>query len=191
MTPDRKLALAGAATFLVTGFFAADGLVRGEVAATEAVNDLPGVVIDALQVAMQLGTTPAIFLVAAITVVVSDADWRRVLVAVILAGGVSWAASHVAKDVVERPRPAAYSDEVVVRSGADGHGWPSTHVSTATGTLVAAALIARRTPAAALGVATVVGVGRMAVGVHLPFDVLGGLGLGAAVAVVVVELTDR
>lgn len=191
MTPERELALVGAATFLVTGFFAADGLVRGEVAATEAVNDLPGVVIDALQVVMQLGTTPAIFLVAAITVVVSNTDWRRVLVAVILAGGVSWAASHVAKEVVERPRPAAYSNELVIRSGADGFGWPSTHVATATGTLVAAALVAGRRPTAAIALAGVVGLGRMAVGVHLPFDVLGGLGLGAAVAVVVVELTDR
>lgn len=191
MTPDRKLALVGAVTFLVTGALAADGLVRGEVAATELVNALPGVIVDALEVVMQLGTTPAIFLVAAITIVVSDTDWRRALVAVILAGGLSWAASHVAKDVVERPRPAAYTNELVIRSGASGHGWPSTHVSTATGTLVSAALVARRRPTAAVGLAGVVGLGRMAVGVHLPLDVLGGLGLGVAIAVVVVEIADR
>ncbi len=191
MTPERKLGLVGAATFLVTGILAVDGAVRGEIAATEVVNALPGPVVDALELVMQLGTTPAILLIAAVTVVVSNADWRRVALAVVLAGGVSWAASHVAKDAVERPRPVAYTSEVVVRADAGGFGWPSTHVSTAAGALTAAALVSRRRPSAAIGLAGLVGIGRMAVGVHLPLDVLGGLGLGVGVAIVVVELVDR
>ena len=80
---------------------------------------------------------------------------------------------------------------MVIYSGAGGYGWPSTHTATAAGTLTAAALVSRRRPTAAIGLAGVVGVARLAVGVHLPLDVIGGLGLGVAVAVVIVELVDR
>lgn len=60
-------------------------------------------------------------------------------------------------------------------------------------------MIRRLSPAARLGlggllalvVGAVVGVGRMAAGVHLPLDVVGGLGMGAAAAAVVVVLADR
>lgn len=191
MTPDRKVGLVAVAVFAVTGLLAADRAVRGEVALTELVNSLPGPVIDALEIIMQLGTTPAIVLVAAVTAVVASVDWRRAVVAVLVAGGVAWAASHVAKDVVERPRASAYSSEVVVRDDADGFAWPSTHVSTAAGSLVAAALVAGRRPGGAVAMAGMVGVGRMAVGVHLPLDVVGGLALGTAVAIAVVDIVDR
>lgn len=191
MSVRRRLGAAGAVVTIGTGWLALDGLQPGELGLTEACNRLPDVVITVLEVVMQLGTRPAIVLVAVVTAVVADVDWRRALVVVVVAGGLAWGGAAVGKDVVERPRPAAYTDEIEVRGGASNSGWPSSHTAVATGSLVAAAMVARRRVEPALVVATVVGIGRMAVGVHLPLDVVGGLGLGMVAAVLVAELADR
>lgn len=191
MSDRRRWGLGAALVCGLAGALATDGVVWGEIGATEAANGLPDPVIDALELVMQLGARPAILLIAVVAVVVADVDWKRVVLAVVLAGGLSWAGAASAKDVVERPRPVAYTSEVVVRGASSGSGWPSSHTAVAAGALTAAALVARRRPAPAVVLAGVVGFGRMAVGVHLPLDVVGGLGLGVAVAVVVVELVDR
>lgn len=187
----RRLALVATAVTVIAGIIAHDGVLWGEVGATEAVNDLPDLVIDGLELVMQLGTRPAVLLVAAVAVVVSGGDWKRVAAAVVLAGGIAWLGASVGKDIVDRPRPAAYSDEVVVHGGSSSSGWPSSHTAVASGSLTAAALVARRPISAALVLAGVVGLARMAVGVHLPLDVVGGLALGVTTAVVVVWLVDR
>lgn len=189
---SRRFGLLGAVVVVVTGLLAERHRWRGELGATQAANDLPGPVTGALDVVMQLGTRPAIILVAVVAVVTSDVDWRRVALGVVLAGGVAWAGATVAKDVVERPRPAA-ADELTVRDDADGWGWPSSHTAVATATLAAAATFSRRRRALVLAVAVgaVVGFARMAMGVHLPLDVAGGLGVGLAAAAVGVLVADR
>ncbi len=176
--------------FLASGFVASSDSLWGEVGITEALNSMPDDVVDGLAIVMQLGTTPAILLVAVVAVVVTPGDWRRAGLAVVLAGALSWVLSDVAKEVVERPRPVAYSSEIELHDDAAGFGWPSTHASIAAGTLVAASLVARRRPGAALLLVAVVGVARMAVGVHLPLDVVGGIGLGVAIAAVVTAIVD-
>lgn len=187
----RGLGLVAIVAAVVSGIIASDGVLWGEVGVTEAVNDLPSLVIDALELVMQLGTRPAVLLVAAVAVVVSGGDWKRVAAAVVLAGGIAWAGAAAGKDVVERPRPAAYSQQIVVRGDTSSSGWPSSHTAVAAGSLTAAALVSRRSATAAVVLAAVVGVGRMAVGVHFPLDVIGGLGLGVTTAVIVVWLVDR
>lgn len=191
MTTPLRLGAAAAVLTALSGFVAASGAVWGEVGAVETVNALPGPVVGALELVMQLGARPAILLVAAVAVVVADADGRRVFVAVVLAGAVAWAGATVAKDVIERPRPAAYSDQIELHDDPEGFGWPSSHVAVAAGSLTAAALVARRRPGPAIVLAAVVGVGRMAVGVHLPLDVVGGLGIGVTAAVVIVAVVRR
>lgn len=191
MTSDRKLGLIAAAVVAVTGMLASDGLVRGELATTEALNDLPRPIIDAFEIVMQLGTRPAILLIAAVAAVVSRAKWKQVVVAVVLAGGLAWGASTVAKDVVDRPRPDRFTADLVVSSDASGSGWPSTHAAIGAAALTAAALAAGQRPSTAIALAGLVGVARIAVGVHFPLDVVGGLGLGVAIAVVVVEVVHR
>ncbi len=186
----RRLGASALVAFLVTGFLASAGSLPGEVGATEALSSLPDVIIDILAIVMQLGTLPVILLVTAVVVVVAPGDWRRAGIAVIVAGALSWGMSNLAKEVVERPRPAAYSSEVEIHDDASGFGWPSTHTSIAAGTLTAAALVSRRRPSAAIVLAAAVGVGRMAVGVHLPLDVIGGLCLGVAIASIVTAIVD-
>jgi len=182
---------AGAAVVALGALVAARAVVVGEVALAEAANDLPATVVDVLEAVMQLGTRGAIPLVAVVAGVLADRRRLRVGMVVAVAGLAAWWGASLLKDAVERPRPVGVGAEVELRDGAAGWGFPSSHVSVAAGVLVAAALATRRPPAAALAVAGVVGLGRMAVGVHLPLDVVGGLGLGAAVAALAVFLALR
>lgn len=189
--PVPRAGAAGAAAFGLAAIVAARTVVTGEVALTEAANDLPGPVVDALEVVMQLGSRAAIPLVAIVAAVLADRRRFRVALAVVLAGLAAWLAASAGKEVVARPRPSALGAEVELRDHGSGPGFPSSHVSVAAGALVAAALALRRPAAAAAGVAATVGLGRMAVGVHLPLDVVGGLGLGAAAAALAVFLALR
>lgn len=191
LAPNVRLGVAGALVAAAGSVVARRGLVRGEVALTEAANDLPGVVIDGLEVVMQLGARPTIVLVALVAAVLADGRRARVVVAVLLAGTASWFVAGQLKDAVDRPRPAAVGADVAVLDEATASGYPSSHTAVAAGSLAAAALALRRPVGAALAVAAVVGLARMAVGVHLPLDVVGGLGVGAAAAALAVHLALR
>lgn len=186
-----RLATVAAVIAVGTGLVATRALVVGEVATTETLNALPDPVIDGLTLIMQLGARPAILLIAVVAVVVTPGDWRRIVFAVVAAGALSWLASDLAKEIVERPRPTGFAAEVDIQDHATGFGWPSTHTAIAAGSLAAAALIGRRGVVPALVVAGTVGIARMAVGVHLPLDVVGGLALGVAIAAAVVAVVDR
>ncbi|MDE0803363.1 MAG: phosphatase PAP2 family protein [Acidimicrobiales bacterium] len=185
-----RLTAVAAGLTVAAGLVATRSLVLGEVAVTETINSLPSLAIDGLEVVMQLGTRPAILLVAVVAVVVTPGDWRRIAFAVVVAGALSWLGSDLAKDIVERPRPGGFAADVDVRDHATGFGWPSTHTAIAAGSLTAAALAGRRGVAPALVVAGTVGIARMAVGVHLPLDIVGGLALGVAIASAVVAVVD-
>lgn len=191
LSPARRLAIAGLAILVGAGVVAGRTARLGEVAVTEALNGLPDPVVDALGLVMQLGARPAILLVAVVAAVLVDRRRARVAAAVVLAGGLAWIGATVIKDVAERPRPPALGADVAVHDDVDDHAFPSAHVAIATGSLAAAGVAARRRPAPALVLGGVVGVGRMAAGVHLPLDVIGGLGLGALAAAVALEVADR
>lgn len=191
MSPRRRAGLVGVAAVAGSWVLASGGVRWGELGLTEAVNAAPELVVDALAVVMQLGARPAILLVAVVAAVVGPTDWRRAVAVVVLAGGLAWAGAAVVKDIVERPRPAAYSTEIEVRGGSSSSGFPSSHTAVAAGALVGAALVTRADLRPAVAVAGLVGLGRMAVGVHLPLDVVGGLGLGVAVAAGVDAVVSR
>lgn len=189
--PWVRLGAFAGLVFLAAGYVASTGTLVGELGLVEFVNGWPDPVVDVLALVMQLGTRPVILIAAAVVAVVAPGDWRRAALAVALAGLLSWAAADFAKEIVERPRPAAFTDGLVFdHGGAPGFAYPSTHTAIAAGTLVAAALVARRGPAVALAVAALVGLGRIAVGVHFPLDVVGGIALGIGVAVACVRLID-
>lgn len=188
---DLRLGLAGAAVLALGALVAARTVLAGEVGLVEAANDLPRPVVDALEVVMQLGARPAILLVPLVAAVLADGRRVRVAVAVLVAGGAAWYATAQVKDVVDRPRPEALGAEVEVLDHARGRGFPSSHTGVATALLVSAALALRRPVAAALALGALVGLARMAVGVHLALDVVGGLGLGALAAALSVHLALR
>jgi len=71
-------------------------------------------------------------------------------------------------------------------------GFPSGHAAvTAALTAVVAAHLSRRWLIVALALGTIVILGRLYVGAHLPLDVVGGIGLGLAVGGAVRLLTGR
>lgn len=113
------------------------------------------------------------------------ASWRRTVVAAGLSAGVALALGKVISDLVDRARPfVADSHGVHLFSHhAADPGFPSDHATAAFAIAVAIVLRKRGWGIFALVAATVLSIGRVAIGVHYPSDVLAGAALGAAVAV--------
>jgi undecaprenyl-diphosphatase len=112
--------------------------------------------------------------------------WRRAAVAAVLSSGLALAIGKVISELVDRARP------FVIDSGGvhlfSGHsadpGFPSDHATASFAIATAIFLRHRRWGVVALIAAAVLSVGRVAIGVHFPSDVLAGAALGAAAALV-------
>lgn len=102
-----------------------------------------------------------------------------------LSGSVAWVGALVAKAVVGRGRPDVLlgiePSEVLETAG-----YPSGHTATVVALVVALwPELYRHERVVAAGIAVLVALGRLELGVHLPLDVLGGALLGALVAMAV------
>ena len=143
------------------------------------VNDLPDALYPAFWVVMQAGNVLAVG-VASVVVAATRRFWLAANLA--FTGIGVWLAARWIKDQVGRERPADLLDGVHLRGPHDnGLGFVSGHaaVAVAIATLIAPYLD-RRLRWLAVLVATLVGVSRLYVGAHLPFDVIGGAALGWA-----------
>jgi undecaprenyl-diphosphatase len=142
--------------------------------------------------ALFIATLAAIFFVAAGD---RGRPGRRASVAAGLSAGLALAIGKVISELIDRPRP------FVVDSGGvhlfSGHaadaGFPSDHATAAFAIAMAIYLRHRGWGAVALVAAAVLSVGRVALGVHYPSDVLAGaaLGIGAALALWAPRLRRR
>lgn len=162
-----------------------------EVDVNRTINDAPAWVAHALWPVMQLGTLWAPLVIAGLI-----AWWgHNRLLALCLVGAtlVTWTAVRVLKHAVDRGRPPAFLDDVVVRDGmAKGLGFPSGHSAIAAMTaIVCMALVPRRHRWILVVVAVTVGVARIVHGVHLPADVVGGWSFGVLVGVATLAVYDR
>jgi len=111
---------------------------------------------------------------------------RRAVVAAGLSAGLALAIAQVVSRVVDRPRPFVSHPGAVhlfARHAADA-GFPSDHTTAAFAIAVALLLRSRPWGIAALVAATVLGLTRVAMGIHYPTDVLGGAVIGAVAALV-------
>jgi membrane-associated phospholipid phosphatase len=142
---------------------------------------LPFVVVWPL---MQLGNVLVVPASAALA-----AAFRRWRLAgeLLLAGAGTYLLAKVVKGIVPRGRPDGLLTDVVIRGAeAHGRGFISGHAATLTAlATVAWPWLGRRGRIAATVLITVVCLARVYVGAHLPLDVVGGAGLGLAVAGVV------
>lgn len=133
--------------------------------------------------ALFIATLAVIFLAASGT---RHLAWRRAAVAAALSAGLALAVGKAISELVDRARP------FVVDSGGvhlfSGHaadpGFPSDHATASFAIAMAIFLRHRRWGVVALLAAAVLSVGRVAIGVHYPSDVLAGALLGIAAALV-------
>jgi membrane-associated phospholipid phosphatase len=133
---------------------------------------------------MQLGNV----LVVPTSALVAGAVRRwRLAVELLIAGTATYLTAKVAKGIWPRGRPDDLLADVVIRGEAAlGRGFVSGHAATlAALAAVAWPWVGRRGRVALVGLVTVVCLARVYVGAHLPLDVVGGAGVGLAVAAVV------
>jgi undecaprenyl-diphosphatase len=114
------------------------------------------------------------------------AHTRRAAVAAGLSAGLGLAAAQVITRIVDRPRPFVAHPHAVhlFSQHAADSGFPSDHATAAFAIGVALLLRNRVWGAIVLVAATLLAVGRVAMGVHYPTDVLGGAALGTLAALV-------
>lgn len=114
----------------------------------------------------------------------AHAAWRRASLAAVLSAGLGLAVGKAISELVDRARPfVADPHGVHLFSGhAADPGFPSDHATAAFAIAVAILPRKRSWGIAALLAATVLSVGRVALGVHYPSDVIAGAALGSAAA---------
>jgi undecaprenyl-diphosphatase len=122
-------------------------------------------------------------------------SWRRAALAAVLSAGVALAIAKVISEIVDRARPFVVDPHGVhLFSGHTADpGFPSDHATGAFAVAMAIYLRNRAWGAAALVAAAVLSIGRVAIGVHFPSDVLAGalLGCGVALALFAPPLRTR
>jgi undecaprenyl-diphosphatase len=161
-----------------------------EAAVFRAVNGptvLPFVVVWPL---MQLGNFLAVPAVAAVAAALRR--WRLAAAALVAGAGV-YGLAKVVKAIVVRGRPDGLLDDVVLRgAAAHGRGFISGHAAVVVALVVVAwPWLGTRGRSVCAALAVAVCLARVYVGSHLPLDVVGGAGLGLAVAGVVLLLLGR
>lgn len=111
-------------------------------------------------------------------------EWRRAAVAAALSAGLALALGSLISNLVDRARPFVADPGQVhlFVSHSTDPGFPSDHATASFAIAVAILLRKRGWGLVALAAATVLALGRVAVGVHYPSDVLAGAALGSAVA---------
>lgn len=114
------------------------------------------------------------------------AAWRRASVAAVLSAGLALAIGKVISEAVDRARPFVADPGAVhlFSHHAADPGFPSDHATAAFAIATAIVLRKRTWGILALVTAAILSVGRVAIGVHYPSDVLAGASLGAAAALV-------
>jgi undecaprenyl-diphosphatase len=176
------LIVAGAALLLPTATLAVRGVSAREEALFRVANRAPDAWFPFVVVPMQFGTyatTPAVAAVLWFTGRRADA----VLLAAV--GTAAWIGAKVVKRIAERGRPQHSLDrDVVLRGPAEhGSGFPSGHAATSTVlAIVLGAALGGWWWAVVIPLTLLTWFGRMYVGVHLPLDIVGGAGIGTALA---------
>jgi undecaprenyl-diphosphatase len=110
--------------------------------------------------------------------------WRQASVAAVLSAGLGLAVAKVISELVDRARPFVADPHAVhmFSSHAADPSFPSDHATAAFAVATAILLRKRRAGMLALAAATLLSIGRVALGVHYPSDVLAGAALGAVAA---------
>lgn len=127
-------------------------------------------------------------------VLLKKRDWLiQWVLALACLGITDLSATYAIKETVQRARPCYALKNPRLISGCGGpFGFPSNHAANA---MAVATTVAAKLPfpqgALAVGLASLVGLSRIYLGVHYPGDVLGGFALGACLAWILRALWKR
>lgn len=120
---------------------------------------------------------------------------RRIAVSAGASAGLALLVAHFGAQLIDRPRPfIAHPDSVhLFMSHAADPSFPSEHATAAFAIAMAIWLRDRRWGAVVLVLAAVLALGRVALGLHYPVDVVGGalLGMGAALLLYLRPVRER
>ena len=106
-----------------------------------------------------------------------DRLWKRACISALAAAAIAMTTNQVISHLWERPRPfAAHATLTHLLSAPSADpSFPSDHAAVAMAIAFAVLAFSRRTGVAFLVVATLIGLSRIAVGLHYPSDVLAGM----------------
>ena len=141
------------------------------------INDLPSALAIPMWLVTQLGARLSPFVIGAVVVLLLGRV--RLGLSIAAAGTGAWLVAQVLKDLVERPRPADFLDDLPRAWSSGGPGFVSGHTAVATAmAAVAAPYLSRPWRRVVWTLAALVGFARIYSGVHLPLDVVGGACIG-------------
>jgi membrane-associated phospholipid phosphatase len=180
--PELLLIAGGGAVLVLASLpVAPDRVTDPEAAAFGVLNGTTVLPFVLVWPVMQLGN--ALVIPAAALAAAAVRRWR-LAAELLVAGAGAYLLAKVVKGIVPRGRPDGLLADVVIRGAeAHGRGFLSGHAAVLTAlAAVAWPWLGRRGRIAVSVLAAVVALTRVYVGAHLPLDVVGGAGLGLAVA---------
>ena len=116
--------------------------------------------------------------------------WRLASVSALVAAGIAMAANQVIAHVWDRPRPFATHAAAthLLSAPSPDPSFPSDHAAAAFAIAFCVLAFSRWAGVGFLSAATLIGLSRIALGMHYPSDVLAGMLVGWAAALLVVHL---
>ncbi len=107
--------------------------------------------------------------------------WKEILF-VFITSGLAWIVAKSLKFIIHTDRPFVALPDVHALFTETGYAFPSGHATFFMALAVALFFNHKKIGCLFMGFAVVIGIARIMGGVHFPFDILGGLALGALVA---------
>ncbi len=104
---------------------------------------------------------------------------------VFFAGALAWTVAHIVKFFLHMPRPVDSLEEITSLFEKTGYGFPSGHAAFFAALAFSIFFSHKKAGFVFMGLALLIGMARIAAGVHFPLDIVGGFGLGAGVAYLV------
>jgi undecaprenyl-diphosphatase len=163
-----------------------NGLLAGDAGSLRLADRLHmDMLVNVAKVVTALGSLPVA--IALVALAAATLVWRRALrdaLALVSGLALTYAAVHITKDAVDRPRPARALVDT------DGAAYPSGHAAYAVTWIAVAVAVSRALPnvasrfafvTVAIAIAAAVGLSRIYLRAHYLSDVVGGWALGAAI----------